>query len=103
MKIYLHEFNIWKNEITTKEIEAEETEKTYSYPYNEYLMANVSKERIGKLDGVYGGFMYTLTPDRTPFIDALLESNANKINRLTSQLKTLEERRTFLLAERSKQ
>ena len=104
MKLYLHEingFNAKDYKITTKELEVEEKEKTYCYQ-DKFSNKRVSKTNIGKLDGSYTPYMYTLTPDTMPFINALLERKEMAIESTKQRLTKLEAEKIFLLAQQKK-
>lgn len=102
MKIYLHQFkNLSGDEIITTEIEAEEKEKIYRYK-DRGCNRIVKKDNIGKLDSYIWIHMYTLTPDRLPFLSALLEQNARDIDFLCRKLARLKTVQDFILAEQKK-
>lgn len=95
MIIYKHEEE-YNGSIKTTEHEADETAKTYSLK-NKYGHSRVLKEDINKLQGRYVKFMYTLTPDNTPFIKALLDSAELSIKYQKESLQRLVERKAKLL------
>ena len=93
MKIYAHEKSRYSVKIRTREIEVEEKAKTYLTPDRH----RVFKEDINKLKGGYFQVMYTLTPDNTPFIEALVKEQDTEIENLLKSLKHAEARKTELL------
>lgn len=88
MKIYKHTFNDFRNEIETVEFEVEEKPKIYVVLGRQKGVweGRVSKGDIGVLDRHWSKKMFTLTPDRKPYINALIADKENEINRLKSNL-----------------
>lgn len=98
MKIYKHEYSRGSRTIRTIEYEAEEKQKTYLTIDRQ----RVSKDKIGKLSGGYFLDMWTLSPDTTEFTNALIEENANRIEKKKRELKEFEEERIRLEAYKKK-
>ena len=97
MKIYKHEYSLGGKKIRTSEYEAEEKAKTYVVGRQ-----RVFKMSIGRLSGGYFKEMWTLTPDTTEFINALIADNNNRIETARKSLIEFEEERTMLEAELKK-
>ena len=88
MKIYKHTFNNFRNVIETVEIEVEEKPKTYVVVgrQNGVWESRVSKDDIDKLDRHWDRKMFSLSPDRKPYINSLIADKENEINRLKNAL-----------------
>ncbi len=102
MVIYKHEFN-FKNEVTTNQIEVEEKTKIYVILKGDAWRSRISKNDIGKILGNFGVSMYTLTPDNTPFIKALIERTERDIESFKNRLEIAVARKTKLLKLLEKQ
>lgn len=92
MKIYAHETTNGGN-VRTIEIEVEEKAKIYIT----HNRCRIFKEDINKLKGGYFKVMYTLTPDNTPFIKALVKEKEFEIENLKRALARAEATKTELL------
>jgi hypothetical protein len=88
MKLYKHTFNDYRNVIETVEIEVEEKPKTYVIVSKQKGVweSRVSKDDIDKLDRHWDRKMFTLSPDRKPYINALIADKETDINRLKNTL-----------------
>lgn len=98
MKIYKHTFNDFRNVVETVEIEVEEKPKTYVVVGRQKGVweSRVSKDDIDKLDRCWGRKMFTLSPDKKPYINSLIADKENEINRLKDSLKKSEQRKNIL-------
>lgn len=98
MKIYKHTFNDFRNVVETVEIEVEEKPKTYVVVGRQKGVweSRVSKDDIDKLDRYWDRKMFTLSPDRKPYINALIADKENEINRLKDSLEKAEQRKNIL-------
>lgn len=92
MKIYYHEYSAGSRKIRTIEIEAEEKPNSY-FTENR---RRVLKEDIGRIKGGYFKEMYTLSPDITDFVKALIDNNAREIEKAIKKLNELEEEKIRL-------
>lgn len=99
MKLYKHTFNDYRNEIVTVEIEVEEKPKTYVVKERKKGVqeSRVSKDDINKLDRNWDRKMFTLSPDRKPYINALIADKEKDINRLKNNLEKAVEMKTVFL------
>ena len=98
MVIYKHTFNDFRNEIETVEIEVEEKPKTYVVVGRQKGVweSRVSKDDIDKLDRHWVRKMFTLSPDRKPYINSLIADKENEINQLKDRLEKAEQRKNIL-------
>lgn len=98
MKIYKHTFNDFSNVVETVEIEVEEKPKTYVVVGRQKGVweSRVSKDDIDKLDRHWDRKMFTLSPDRKPYINSLIADKENEINRLKDRLEKAEQRKNIL-------
>ena len=98
MKIYKHTFNDFRNVIETVEIEVEEKPKTYVVIGRQkgVLESRISKDDIDKLDRHRDRKMFTLSPDKKPYINSLIADKENEINRLKDSLEKAEQRKKLL-------
>ena len=98
MKLYKHTFNDFKNEVETVEIEVEEKPKTYVITERKSGVweSRVSKDDIDKLDRYWDRKMFTLSPDRKPYINSLIADKENEINQLKDRLEKSEQRKNIL-------
>lgn len=98
MKIYKHTFNDIRNVVKTVEIEVEEKPKTYAVVGKQTGVweSRISKDDIDKLDSHWDRKMYTLSPDRTTYINSLIADNENKIDQLKDRLVKAEQRKNIL-------
>lgn len=98
MKIYRHTFNDFRNVVETVEIEVEEKPKTYVVVGRQKGVweSRVRKDDIGKLDSHWDREMFTLSPDRKPYINSLIADKENEINRLKDNLEKAEQRKNIL-------
>lgn len=98
MKIYKHTFNDYRNEIETVEIEVEEKPKTYVVVRGQIgaWESRVSKDDIDKLDRHWDRKMFTLSPDKKPYINSLIADKENEINQLKDRLEKAEQRKNIL-------
>jgi hypothetical protein len=92
MIIYIHETTRY-GKIKTHDVEAEEKAKIFITSNRRRVL----KEDINKLKGGYFKEMYTLTPDNTPFIKALIEETEREIGNLKNTLELSVARKTELL------
>ena len=99
MKIYKHTFNDFRNVVETVEIEVEEKPKTYVVVGRQKGVweSRVSKDDIGKLDRHWGRRMFTLSPDKKPYINSLIADKENEINRLKYSLEKAEQRKNMFV------
>jgi hypothetical protein len=99
MKIYKHTFNDYRNEIETVEIEVEEKPKTYVVIRGQKGVweSRVSKDDIGVLDEHWSKKMFTLTPERKPYINALIADKENDINNIKCSLEKAIKRKDVFL------
>ena len=97
MKIYKHTFNDFGNVVETVEIEVEEKPKTYVVVgrQNGVWESRVSKDDIDKLDRRWDRKMFTLSPDKKPYINSLIADKENEISRLKDSLKKAEQRKNI--------
>ena len=97
MKIYKHTFNDFRNEIETVEFDVEEKPKTYVVVSGQKGVweNRVSKDEIDKLGGRCYKKMFTLSPDKKPYINALIADEENHINRLKDSLEKAEQRKNI--------
>ena len=88
MKIYKHTFNNFRNVVETVEIEVEEKPKTYVVVGRQKGVweSRVSKDDVDKLDRYWDRKMFTLSPDKKPYINSLIADNENKIKQLKDSL-----------------
>ena len=95
MKIYKHIFNDFRNVVETLEIEVEEKPKTYVVVGRQKGVweSQVSKDDLYKLDMHWGRKMFTLSPDKKPYINCLIADKKNEINRLKDNLEKAIERK----------
>lgn len=96
MKIYKHTFNDFRNVVETVEIEVEEKPKTYVVVGRGVWESRVSKDDIDKLDRHWDRKMFTLSPDKKPYINSLIADKENEINRLKDKLEKAEQRKNIL-------
>ena len=98
MKIYKHTYNDYRNEIETVEIEVEEKPKTYVVIGRQKGVweSRISKDDIDKLDRHWDRKMFTLSPDKKPYINSLIADNENEINRLKDNLEKAKQRKNIL-------
>jgi hypothetical protein len=98
MKIYKHTFNDFRNVVETVEIEVEEKPKTYVVVGRQKGVweSRVSKDDIDKLERHWDRKMFTLSSDRKPYINALIDDKENEINRLKDNLKKTEQIKNIL-------
>ena len=98
MKIYKHTFNDFRNVIETVEIEVEEKPKTYVVVGRQKGVweSRISKDDIDKLDRHWDRKMFTLSPDRKPYISSLIDDKENEINQLKDRLEKAEQRKNIL-------
>lgn len=99
MKIYKHSYDSYKKEVITIEVEAEEKPKTYiiTESKNGVWESRVTKDEIGRLVGKYDRRMFTLTPDRKYYINALIENKELIINHLKTSLENAVAEKTLFL------
>ena len=99
MKIYKHTFNDFRNVIETVEIEVEEKPKTYVVIGRQKGVweSRISKDDIDKLDRHWDRKMFTLSPDKKPYINSLIADNENEINRLKDNLEKAKQRKNILV------
>lgn len=99
MKLYKHTFNDYRNEVETVEIEVEEKPKTYVIVSKQTGVweSRVSKDDIDKLDRHWDRKMFTLSPDRKPYINSLIADKENEINRIKNSLEKAVEMKTVFL------
>ena len=95
MKIYRHTFNDFRNVVETVEIEVEEKPKTYVVVKGTWE-GRINKDDIDKLDGHWNRKMFTLSPDKKPYINSLIADKENEINQLKEKLKKAEQRKNIL-------
>lgn len=88
MKIYKHSFNDFRNEIETVEIEVEEKPKTYVVVKSQKGVweSRINKNDIGVLSRNWTKAMFSLTPDRKPYINALIADTENNIKNMENSL-----------------
>ena len=105
MKIYKHTFNDFRNVIETVEIEVEEKPKTYVVVGRQKSVweSRVSKDDIDKLDRHWDRKMFTLSPDKKPYINSLIADKENEINRLKDSLEKAEQIKNILAELLSKE
>ncbi len=98
MKIYKHTFNDFRNVVETVEIEVEEKPKTYvvTSSVRGVWENKIRKDDIGVLSRNYSRKMFTLSPDRKPYINSLIADKENEINRLKDSLQKAEQRKNIL-------
>lgn len=99
MKMYKHEYDSYKQKVNTYEIEVEEKPKTYIVTQNVKgaWESRIFKTDIDKLEGRLTPKMFSLTPDPTPFIKALIEHEEFRIKTLKEQLNKVVANKTILL------
>lgn len=99
MKLYKHEYHEYKKQIITTEFEVEEKPKTYiaADRKDRFFDIRIRKDEINKLSGTFSNRMFTLTPDPTMFIDALIEKSERNINSLKDRLERAVAYKTELL------
>ena len=99
VKIYKHTFNDFRNVVETVEIEVEEKPKTYVVVGRQKGVweSRVSKDDIDKLDIHWDRKMFTLSPDKKPYINSLIADNENEINRLKDNLEKAKQRKNILV------
>ena len=99
MKIYKHTFNDFRNAVETVEIEVEEKPKTYVVVGRQKGIweSRISKDDIDKLDRHWGRKMFTLSPDKKPYINSLIADKENEINRLKYSLENAIERKDLFV------
>lgn len=99
MKIYKHTFDDFRNVVKTVEIEVEEKPKTYVVVGRQKGVweSRVSKDDIDKLDRNLDIKMFTLSPDKKPYINSLIADAENKINRLKDNIEETEQRKNILV------
>lgn len=97
MKIYKHTFNDFRNVVETVEVEVEEKPKTYVVVGRQKGVweSRISKDDIDKLDEHWGRKMFTLSPDKKPYINALIADNENKINGLKYNIEKAVQRKNI--------
>ena len=98
MKIYKHTFNDFRNVVETVEIEVEEKPKTYVVVGRQKgaWESRINKDDIDKLDRHWNRKMFTLSPDKKPYINSLIADKENEINRLKDSLEKAEQRKNIL-------
>ena len=98
VKIYKHTFKDFRNVVETVEIEVEEKPKIYVVVGRQKGVweSRVSKDDIDKLDRHWDRKMFTLSPDRKPYINSLIADNENEINRLKDNLEKAKQRKNIL-------
>ena len=98
MIIYKHTFNDFRNVVETVEIEVEEKLKTYVVVGRQkgVCESRVSKDDIDKFDRHWDRKMFTLSPDKKPYINSLIADKENEINRLKDSLEKAEQRKNIL-------
>ena len=98
MKIYKHTFNDFRNVVETVEIEVEEKPKTYVIVGRQKGVweSRVSKDDIDKLDRHWDRKMFTLSPNRKPYINSLIADKENEIKRLKDSLEKAKKRKNIL-------
>ena len=99
MKIYKHTFSDFRNVVETVEIEVEEKPKTYVVVGRQKGVweSRVSKDDIDKLDRHWDRKMFTLSPDRKPYINSLIADKEDEIKRLKDSLDKAEQRKNMLV------
>ena len=99
MKIYKHTFNDFRNVVDTVEFEVEEKPKTYVVIGRQKGVweSRISKDDIDKLDRHLDRKMFTLSPDKKPYINSLIADNENEINRLKDNLEKAKQRKNILV------
>lgn len=97
MKIYRHEFDPYVNKITTREIEVAEKPQTYTVMSRNigFYERVVRKSELGVLQGRYTKKMFTLTPSKTDFLNALINSTELQIKYLTEELENRFNEKTY--------
>ena len=98
MKIYKHTFNDFRNVVETVEIEVEEKPKTYVVVGRQKGVweSRVSKDDIDKLDKHWDRKMFTLSPDKKPYINSLIADKENEIKQLKDRLEKAEQIKNIL-------
>lgn len=102
MKLYKHVYNS-KAEIKTIEFEVTETPKLYIVIdrdlFNFVWERQIKKEDIGKFNGkaIHSYNMITTTPDATPFIKALIDTEEDFERYLKKEIEASVHRKTQLL------
>ena len=98
MKIYKHTFNNFRNVVETVEIEVEEKPKTYVVVGRQKGVweSRVSKDDVDKLDRYWDRKMFTLSPDKKPYINSLIADNENKIKQLKDSLEKAKQTKNIL-------
>ena len=98
VKIYKHTFNDFRNVVETVEIEVEENPKTYVVVGRQKGVweSRISKDDIDKLDRHWDRKMFTLSPNKKPYINSLIADKENEINRLKDSLEKAIERKDLL-------
>lgn len=99
MKLYKHSFNDFTNEVETIEFEVEEKPKTYvvTKQVRGVWESKIRKDEIGLLGKNFSRKMFSLVPDKKPYIEALIVNKENEINSLKSRLdKTVKMKTLFL-------
>lgn len=103
MTLYKHTFNEIRRSIETKEIEVERRKICYSVKdRTSCLQVRLFDRDIGVLKRECIPCMYTLSPDPTPFLSALLESNKKQIEEMKENLEKKKKSQFFLLSELEK-
>lgn len=99
MKIYKHVYDSYKQKVDTYEVVVEEKPKTYFVTKNVLGVweSRIHKEEIDKLGGHGIYKMFTLTPDPTLFIKAMLECSERHIELLKEQLNKAVAKKSSLL------
>lgn len=99
MKIYKHEFNDFKNEVETIEIEVEEKPKTYVVKsrVRGVWESKIRKDDIDVLGKGWNKKMFSLVPDKKHYINALIADKENAINGYKSSLEKAVKIKTALL------
>lgn len=102
MVIYKHTLD-YDNKIKTTPLEAEEKPKTYILVNDRGWKTRILKTDIDKTLGRYDKYMYTLTPDNTPFIKEIIEITERNIESLKNRLENAVAKKTTLLKLLEKQ
>lgn len=99
MKIYKHTFNDFRNVVETVEVEVEEKAKTYVVVGRQKGIweSRIRKDDIDKLDVHWDRRMFTLSPDKKPYINSLIADNENKINVLKDKIEKAVQRKNMLV------
>lgn len=98
MKLYKHEYFASKNQIVTTEFDAEKRPGGYRVPEHPG-MGMIADSMMGRFFNLFDYSMYTLSPDTTCFIEALIENNRKESEKCEKKIEKLKRQQAWFLEE----